>query len=75
MAAYLSELPLYRERLSMPHVIRYLVWQEYLSRHADGYGKSLFFLHLRQNLIAEKSASETVHTENYPSGETNLVHG
>ena len=63
------------ERLSVPHVIRHLVWQEYQSRHADSYCKSLFIFHLRQNLIAGKSASEAVHTESYSSLETNMVHG
>lgn len=69
MAVFLRELPLYRERLSEPHVTRYLVWQEYRSRHADGYCKSQFFFHLRQNLIAERGASRAVFTESYAPGE------
>ncbi len=43
MAVFLSELPIYHEELSTPHVTRYLVWEEYRRRHPDGYGKSQFF--------------------------------
>lgn len=55
MGVFLSELPLYREELTHRHVTRQLVWEEYRMRHPDGYGRSQFFFHLKQNLIAEKS--------------------
>ena len=55
MDVFLSELPLYREELTHRHVTRQLVWEEYKRRHPDGYGRSQFFFHLKQNLIAEKS--------------------
>ena len=65
MEEFLRELPLYRERLSEPHVTRYLVWQEYRSRHADGYGKSQFFFHLRQNLVAKRKAPTAAHADSF----------
>lgn len=73
MEAFLSELPLYRQQLSEPHMTRLLVWQEYKSRHADGYGKSQFFFHLKQNLVAERSAATAVLTDSYNPAEKLFV--
>jgi len=73
MAVFLSELPIYREELSTPHVTRYLVWEEYRRRHPDGYGKSQFFFHLKQNLVAEKSSTNAVFTGMYIPGQKLFV--
>ena len=54
MEVFLNELPYYREQLNIPHVTRYLLWEEYISKHPDGYRKSQFFFHLKQNLVVEK---------------------
>ena len=55
MEVFLNELPYYREQLNIPHVTRYLLWEEYIQKHPDGYSKSQFFFHLKQNLVVEKS--------------------
>ncbi len=68
MEVFLSELPLYREELTHRHVTRQLVWEEYRQRHPDGYGRSQFFFHLKQNLIAEKSQTAVL-TDTYNPGE------
>ncbi len=57
METFLAELPTYERELSRKHVTRYLVWQEYKARHPDGYSKSQFFYHLRQNLVAKPKAT------------------
>ncbi len=53
MECFLRELPMYVEKLQTPHVTRFLVWQEYRKAHPDGYSKSQFFHHLKQNLKAQ----------------------
>lgn len=45
---FLSLLPYFRQELGRKHVTRYLIWQEYISKHPDGYRKSQFFFHLAQ---------------------------
>jgi transposase len=55
MDTFLKELPYFREQLAIPHVTRFLLWEEYMRKHPDGYGKSQFFFHLKQNLVVEKT--------------------
>lgn len=55
MAEFLKELPYFVEQLKIPHVTRFLLWEEYIKKHPNGYGKSQFFFHLKQNLVAEKT--------------------
>lgn len=55
MKDFLHELPYYKEQLTNKHVTRFLLWEEYRSRYPYGYGKSQFFHHLKQNLVAEKT--------------------
>ena len=52
---FLNELPYYKEQLTVKHVTRFLLWEEYMHKHPDGYGKSQFFHHLKQSSVAEKS--------------------
>lgn len=68
MQVFLEELPLYRKELSRKHVTRYLLWQEYIHRHPDGYGKSQFFFHLRQNLVVAPKQTAVL-TDTYIPGE------
>ena len=68
MKTFLEELPVMKTSLSQKHVTRFLVWQEYIGRHPDGYGKSQFFYHLKQNLIAAKGPSAVL-TDTYLPGE------
>ncbi len=68
MQAFLEELPLYRTELARKHVTRFLVWQEYILRHPEGYGKSQFFFHLKQNLVASKGPTAVL-TDTYIPGE------
>lgn len=73
MDTFLAELPLFREQLDTPHVTRFLVWQEYKQRHPDGYGKSQFFFHLKQNLIAEKASTTAILHGTYVPGQKLFV--
>lgn len=73
MATFLSELPLYLEQLSERHVTRQAVWQDYRSRHADGYGRSQFFFHLKQNARARKSSATAVLSGSYGPAERLFV--
>lgn len=57
MEVFLNELPYYREQFKIPHVTRYLLWEEYIQKHPGGYSKSQFFFHLKQNLVVEKSVA------------------
>jgi transposase len=68
MDTFLSELPYYRKELANRHVTRQLLWEEYRKRYPDGYGKSQFFYHLKQNLVAERSQTAVL-TETYVPGE------
>jgi transposase len=68
MKTFLEELPVMKASLSQKHVTRFLVWQEYIGRHPDGYGKSQFFYHLKQNLVAAKGPSAVL-TDTYLPGE------
>lgn len=55
METFLQALPYFREQLKIPHVTRYLLWEEYIGKHPGGYSKSQFFYHLKQNLVVEKA--------------------
>ena len=57
MDVFLQELPYYREQLGKKHVTRQLLWEEYMTSHPDGYQKSQFYYHLKQNLVAGKGAT------------------
>jgi len=69
MKDFLEELPYYREQLQQRHVTRYLLWTEYKTRHHNGYGKSQFFFHLKQNLVAVKDKSNAVMAKTYVPGQ------
>lgn len=68
MKTFLDELPMYIEKLGHKHVTRFLVWQEYKKMHPDGYGKSQFIFHLKQNLIAAKGPTAVL-TDTYVPGQ------
>lgn len=69
MRDFLKELPYYRDQLQQRHVTRYLLWAEYRARHNNGYGKSQFFFHLKQNLVAVKDRSNAVMAKTYVPGQ------
>ena len=54
MEEFLILLPRYKELLADPksHVSRQVLFDEYRATHPDGYGKSQFYYHLKQNLVA-----------------------
>lgn len=68
MKTFLDELPMYIEKLGHKHVTRFLVWEEYKKMHPEGYGKSQFFFHLKQNLIAAKGPTAVL-TDTYVPGQ------
>lgn len=72
MATFLKELPYYVEQLKIPHVTRFLLWEEYIRKHPDGYSKSQFFFHLKQNLVVEKSPVAVL-TNRYEPGKELFV--
>jgi len=49
-----SKLDYYQKELSRKHVTRLLLWREYRSEQAQGYGYTQFCYHLNQQLIAGK---------------------
>ncbi len=53
---FLSMLPYIKEQLSDPknHVTRQVLYDEYKQKFPNGYGKSQFYHHLKQNLVAKK---------------------
>lgn len=59
MEEFLILLPRYRELLADPksHVSRQVLFDEYRATHPDGYGKSQFYYHLKQNLVAKKDVT------------------
>ncbi len=67
MEDFLRELPMYVEKLKRPHMTRFLVWQEYKKAHPDGYGKSQFFYHLKQNLVAQPKVTAVL-SDTYEPG-------
>lgn len=74
MEEFLQELPYYREQLSDPrlHVSRQVLYEEYRASHPHGYGKSQFYFHLRQNLVAGKDMV-AVMANTYKPGEKLMV--
>ena len=74
MAEFLRLLPYFREQLEdrKSHVTRQLLWEEYRQTHPDGYGKSQFYEHLKQNLVAQKDIA-TVLAASYKPGEKLMV--
>lgn len=56
LADFLTRLPYFKEQLGNPklHVTRQLLYEEYKHAYPDGYGKSQFYFHLQQNLVAQK---------------------
>lgn len=67
MDTFLEELPYYRDQLKDKHVTRLLLYEEYKARHPEGYGKSQFFYHLSQNLVAQKGPTAVL-TYTYDPG-------
>lgn len=74
MKEFLRLLPYFREQLTNRklHVTRQLLWEEYRQTHPDGYGKSQFYDHLKQNLVAQKDVS-TVLAQTYKPGEKLMI--
>lgn len=74
MRDFLEQLPYYRQQLTDPklHVNRNVLWEEYKASHPNGYGKSQFYYHLKQNLIAQKD-TKTVLTGTYRPGEKLMI--
>jgi transposase len=74
MEEFLRLLPYFREQLTNRklHVTRQLLWEEYRQTHPDGYGKSQFYDHLKQNLVAQKDVT-TVMSMTYKPGEKLMV--
>lgn len=64
---FLDMLPRFKESLRNKNVTRYLVWEEYIKLHPDGYRKSQFFFHLKQHLLASKVTTSL--TDTYVPGE------
>ena len=56
MEVFLDNVSYFKEQLEgKNHVSKQILWQEYILTHPDGYGKSQFYYHLKQNLVAMKS--------------------
>ena len=71
MKVFLDKLPYFREQLEDKHVTRLLLWEEYRRENPDGYGKSQFFFHLKQNLVAQKQVGVLRNT--YKPGEILMI--
>ena len=71
MKDFLDKLPYFREQLEDKHVTRLLLWEEYRREKPDGYGKSQFFFHLKQNLVAKKQVG--VLRDMYNPGEILMI--
>ena len=74
MKEFLRLLPYFREQLTNRklHVTRQLLWEEYRHTHPDGYGKSQFYDHLKQNLVAQNDIT-TVLAQTYKPGEKLMI--
>lgn len=74
MKEFLRLLPYFREQLTNRklHVTRQLLWEEYPQTHPDCYGKSQFYDHLKQNLVAQKDIT-TVLAQTYKPGEKLMI--
>ena len=71
MKHFLDKLPYFREQLEDKHVTRLLLWEEYRKETPDGYSKSQFFYHLKQNLVAQKQVA--VLRDIYKPGEILMI--
>ncbi len=74
MEEFLRLLPTYKEQLTNPknHVTRQLLYEEYRASHPDGYSKSQFYFHLKQNLVAQKDTIAVL-ANTYKPGEKLMV--
>lgn len=74
MKEFLRLLPYFREQLTNRklHVTRQLLYDEYRKTHPDGYCKSQFYEHLKQNLVAQKDIT-TMLAMTYKPGEKLMV--
>lgn len=74
MADFLARLPYFKEQLCNPklHVNRQVLYDEYIKSYPGGYGKSQFYFHLKQNLVAQKDIV-TVLSDTYRPGEKLMV--
>lgn len=74
MTDFLSKLPYFREQLTNPklHVTRQLLYEEYIKGYPGGYGKSQFYFHLKQNLVAQKACTAVL-VGTYNPGEKLMV--
>jgi len=54
-------LPYLEKELERKHVTRYLLHQEYISKHPDGYRYTQFCYHLNQQLAARKPSAVLTH--------------
>lgn len=68
---FLSKLDYFREQLKLPHMTRFLLWEEYIKDYPDGYRKSQFFHHLSQNLKVAKVT--TVMSDLYVPGQLLMI--
>lgn len=74
MSDFLGRLPYFKEQLGNPklHVNRQVLYDEYIKAYPGGYGKSQFYFHLKQNLVARKDIV-TVLSDTYRPGEKLMV--
>jgi len=74
MEEFLRLLPHYAEQLTAPgsHVSRQVLYEEYKASHPQGYGKSQFYFHLKQNHVAQKDMV-AVMADTYKPGEKLMV--
>lgn len=74
MQEILDLLPYFKRQLTDPknHVSRQVLYEEYKATRPSGYGKSQFYFHLKQNLVAQKDI-KAVLADTYKPGEKLMV--
>jgi transposase len=74
MEEFLRLLPAYKEQLTNTclHVSCQVLYDEYKASHPNGYGKSQFYYHLKQNLVAQKDVIAVL-ANTYHPGEKLMV--
>ena len=74
MTDFLARLPYFREQLTNPklHMMRQLLNEEDIKCYPNVYGKSQFYFHLNQNLVAQKDCTAVL-TRTYNPGEKLMV--
>lgn len=73
MKTFLDKVTYFKEQLEAKnHITRHILWEEYKSTHPDGYGKSQFYFHLKQNLVAMKPPT-TLLSDHYEPAEKLFV--